>query len=231
MYRILILLLAISCVRCSTSENKNYTPLFNGENFIGWHVYGGAEGYDGWRVNNGELQFDFRNKKGAESANLVTDSTYTIFDLLLEWKISKEGNSGIFWKVVEDPKFDHPYQTGHEVQILDDEWTEYIEQRGDKTRAGAIFDLLAPTKIVSKPANEWNLYHLHIDHSENVGFLRFNGTEVLRFAVHGPEWQDRIAASSFADWKDYGMSRTGRIGLQDHGGQVAFRNIKIRRLP
>ena len=231
MTRIFLLLLSICCLSCSKTDDKNFTPLFNGKNFDGWHVYGGAEGYDGWGIEDAVLKFNFRNKKGAEAANLVTDSTYTNFELSIEWKISKEGNSGIFWGVVEDTIYQHPYQSGAEIQLLDDDWQAYIDARGDKTRAGAIFNIMAPQKLVSKPAGEWNHYLLHIDHSHNVAFLEFNGTEILRFEPHGVKWRGRIAASSFGTWPGFGMAQTGHIALQDHGGQVAFRNIKIRRLP
>ena len=231
MYRYSILALCCLLISCVTEKDKNWQDLFNGENLEGWHVYGGAEGYDGWTVANGELQFDFRDKKGAESSSLVTDSLYTNFELSIEWKISKQGNSGVFWGVVEDTIYKHPYQTGPEIQILDDEWTTYIEARGDITRAGAIFNLMAPQKIVSKPADQWNKYLLHIDHGRNYGSLHFNGHEVLRFKVNGDAWNEQIAKSPFADWPGFGKAQTGRISLQDHGGQVAFRNIKIRRLP
>ncbi len=230
MFKVLLALVVVVCVSCSKPNEKDWTPLFNGENFEGWHVYGASDNFDGWTVKDDELQFDFRNKKGAHPSNLVTDSTYTNFELSLEWKISEQGNSGVFWGVVEDTIYEHPYQTGPEIQILDDEWTTYIKARGDITRAGAIFNMLAPSKIVSKPSNEWNHYLLHIDHANNLGFLEFNSTEVLRFPVNGVKWRARIAASSFRDWPGFGMAQTGHISLQDHGGQVVFRNIKIRRL-
>ena len=90
---------------------------------------------------------------------------------------------------------------------------------------------MPPSKIVSKPAGEWNHYLLHIDHKENIGYVIFNEVEVVRFPVHGPEWEAMIAKSGFAKWPDFGMARTGHITLQEYGGKVAFRNIKIRTLP
>ena len=231
MTRFIILLFFFSIFNCAKKEVPTYTPLFNGENLEGWHVYGGSKNFDGWSATNGELLFDFRSKQGQQSSSLITDSTYTNFELSIEWKISKQGNSGVFWAVVEDTIYKHPYQTGPEIQILDDEWEAYIEARGDSTRAGAIFNLMAPSKIVSKPADQWNHYLLHIDHSKNIAFVEFNGTEILRFEPSGDKWRNRIATSAFADWPGFATAQTGHIALQDHGGQVAFRDIKIRRLP
>ena len=109
-------------------------------------------------------------------------------------------------------------------------WEEYVNERGDIQRAGAIFNIMAPSEIVSLPAGEWNQYVLHIDHSRNTGFVIFNGVETLRFPVNGPEWEDLIANSNFKDWPGFGQAKEGRIALQDHGNQVAYRNIRIREL-
>ena len=90
---------------------------------------------------------------------------------------------------------------------------------------------MAPSRIVSKGAGIWNQFLIHIDHSENKGFVEFNSKEVLRFPVHGPEWDAMVAGSGFKDWENFAKSKTGHISLQDHGGKVADRNIKIRTLP
>lgn len=215
---------------CGAPES-NWVDLFNGEDLEGWHTYGKGKVYDGWYVENEELRFDFSRKEATGSSYLVTDEVYTNFELSLEWNISEQGNSGVFWGVLEDEKYAYPYITGPEIQILDDNWTEYVEGRGDINRAGSLYNLMAPTKIVSKDAGIWNHFLIHIDHKENIGFVVFNDTEILRFPVHGPEWDVMVANSGFKDWADFGKARTGHISLQDHGGIVAFRNIKIRTLP
>lgn len=215
---------------CGAPE-PNWIDLFNGQDLEGWHTYGKGQVYDGWYVENEELRFDFSRKEATGSSYLVTDEAYTNFELSLEWNISEQGNSGVFWGVLEDEKYAYPYITGPEIQILDDNWTEYVEGRGDINRAGSLYNLMAPTKIVSKEAGMWNHFLIHIDHKENIGFVEFNDTEILRFPVHGPEWDAMVANSGFKDWIDFGKAKTGHISLQDHGGSVAFRNIKIRALP
>lgn len=233
MDRISILFFSLLLMGCSPSKDS-WIELFNGKNLEGWHTYGAGgmnDSHDGWYVENEELVFDFQLRTEGGSSNLVTDNKYTNFELSMEWNISPQGNSGVFWGVVENEQFEHPYQTGPEIQILDDGWTEYVEGRGDINRAGSLYGLMAPTSIVSKAAGIWNHYLIHIDHNKNIGYVIFNDEEVLRFPVHGPEWEAMISKSGFADWPGFGDARTGHISLQEHGGKVAFRNIKIRILP
>jgi hypothetical protein len=221
-----IILLMLSC-----NTDEQWTYLFNGENLEGWHIYNeGKENFNGWSVTDGVLVFDPSDRTEATNADLVTDQQFTSFELELEWLISEEGNSGVFWAVVENEQYEHTYNTGPEVQVLDDNWEAYISERGAIQRAGSIFNLLAPSEIVSKPAGEWNHYRLHVDHAENVGFVIFNGVETLRFPVNGTEWGALIASSPFKDSPGFGQAQTGHIALQDHGNQVAYRNIKIREL-
>ena len=225
-----LIFFSLLLVGCSPSED-GWIDLFNGKNLEGWHTYGAGDSYDGWHVENGVLAFDFQLRTDGRSSNLVTDKKYHNFELSLEWNISDQGNSGVFWGVIENEQFKHPYQTGPEIQILDDNWKEYVEERGDINRAGSLYGLMAPSTIVSKPAGIWNHYLIHIDHNENIGYVVFNDEEILRFPVHGPEWEAMIAKSGFANWPDFGIARTGHIGLQEHGGKVEFKNIKIKILP
>ena len=217
-------------VGCSPPKD-DWIVLFNGENFDGWHSYRAGDNYDGWYIENKVLTYDFQKRTGSENSYLVTDKKYTNFELSLEWMISEHGNSGVFWGVIEDERFEHAYQTGPEIQILDDDWTEYVEGRGDINRAGSLYNLMAPSAVVSKAAGIWNHFLIHIDHKENIGYVIFNDQEVLRYPVHGPEWDTLIAKSTFADWPGFGKAETGHISLQEYGGKVAFKNIKIRILP
>lgn len=225
---VLLIMLVATLQGCA--PNPGWEPLFNGENLDGWHIYNKGKDYSGWIVQDQVLAFDPSKRTEASSAYLVTDKAYTNFELSFEWMIGEQGNSGIFWGVVEDTMYEYPYQTGPEIQILDDNWTEYIEERGDINRAGSLYNLMAPSKIVSKPANEWNHYLIHIDQVNNEGFVAFNGEQVLVFPVNGPEWEQLIKASGFANMEGFGKARTGKIALQDHGGLVAFKNMKIRSL-
>lgn len=230
MNKIGLLFFYLLLVGCNSSKDE-WIVLFNGKNFDGWHTYRKGNVYNGWNIENKVLIYDYELNSDPGKSYLVTDSTYTNFELSLEWMISEHGNSGVFWGVIEDDRFEYPYQTGPEIQILDDNWKEYIEGRGDIDRAGSLYNLMAPSAVVSKGAGIWNHFLIHIDHNANIGYMIFNGQEVLRYPVHGPEWNVLIAKSGFADWTDFGKAETGHISLQEYGGKVAFKNIKIKILP
>lgn len=230
MKRNALLLFALTISLMSCQSGGSWETLFDGKSLDGWHVYGHGKDYNGWYVDNGVLVFDPEQRTDAFSANLSTDKQYTSFELSLDWMISEHGNSGLLWGVVEDEKYEHPYQTGAEIQILDDGWTEYVTERGDINRAGSLYNLMPPSKVVSKGDGEWNSYLLHIDQEKNEGFLIFNEEKVLEFPVNGPEWQKLIEQSAFGSWEGFATSQKGYIVLQEHGGKVAFRNIKIREL-
>jgi len=229
MRQFILIVLSFIIIKCGSKEV--WTPLFNGEDLEGWHIYlKGTENYNGWYVDNGVLAFDPANRTTASNADLVTDQRFTNFELSIEWMISEEGNSGIFWGVKEDATYQHTYETGPEIQILDDNWAEYIEERGDIQRAGSLFNVIAPSQIVSKPTGEWNHYLIHIDHIKNKGFVLFNEVEILRFPLNGPRWDKLVNNSGFRDWPGFGKEKTGHIALQDHGSRVAYRDIRIREL-
>jgi len=216
-------------VHCSQSDD--WESLFNGKNLDGWHIYlKGTENYNGWYVENEILIFDPATRTEATNSDLVTDKQFTSFELSVEWMISEEGNSGIFWGVIEDSTYTHTYETGPEIQILDDNWSEYVKSRGDIQRAGSIFNISPPAKIATKPANEWNHNFIRIDHAKNEGLVMLNNEEIQRFPVNGKQWEELKANSAFKDWPGFGIAQKGHIALQDHGNQAAFRNIKIREL-
>lgn len=230
MKRNAIFLFSLCIAMFGCQQNDGWISLFDGETLDGWHVYDHGKDYNGWTVDQGVILFDPALRTEATSANLTTDKQYTSFELSLEWMIGEHGNSGLMWGVIESDKYEHPYLTGAEIQILDDGWTEYVTERGDINRAGSLYNLMPPSQVVSKHAGEWNKYLLHIDQENNEGFLIFNDVKVLEFPVNGPAWQALIDKSPFGVWGDFGKAQTGYISLQEHGGKVAFRNIKIREL-
>ena len=100
-------------------------------------------------------------------------------------------------------------------------------------QAGALYDLVQPTKDVCKPAGEWNHVLLTIDHNKNQGSVRLNGAKIVDFPLSGPKWNTLVSNSKFndeCDFKYFGKFTSGKIGLQDHGDKVSFRDIKIRKL-
>lgn len=217
-----------------TAKDKNtnkseWVSLFDGKTFAGWHGYNSDKISPEWSVQDGAMVLtpDNTNKTGGK--NLVTDKDYTDFELSLEWKISEGGNSGVFWGVKEDPELHEPYQTGPEIQVLDNE--RHPDAKAGKThQSGALYDMVPPSKDVAKPAGEWNTMVLKIDHRSNEGKVWLNGVEIVKFPVQGEAWKEMVKKSKFDGWKGFGIYETGKIGLQHHGNQVWFRNIKIKEL-
>jgi len=142
---------------------------------------------------------------------MVHTQQWSNFVLSLDFKISPGCNSGIFVRtssLTPLPGRDVGYN-GLEVQILDTTSAGYYD-------TGALYDLAKPTKNAMKPAGEWN--HAEVTCNGNVIDVVLNAEK-----VNGTSHK-----FSFA-YKDH--PRTGYIGLQDHGSDCWFKNIKLRPLP
>lgn len=213
-----------------TTKNDEWTILFDGSSFENFKEYLKDGVSEHWKIEDNAMVFyPPKDRKKGEAFNLVTKVDYTDFILSLEWKISEAGNSGIFWGVKEDNNLPEAYQTGPEIQVLDND--KHPDGKAGLThQAGALYDMIEPTKDVTKPVGEWNICVITINHKTNQGTVELNGEEIVSFPVNNPEWQAMVADSKFATWEHFGKYTTGKIGLQDHGDIVAFRNIKIKEL-
>ena len=204
--------------------------LFDGTSLDQWKEFKSNGVSEAWKIKEEALVYTPPNE-GEEKKNhdLVTKKEYTDFVLSLDWKISEAGNSGVFWGVSEDEKFGTGYQTGPEIQILDND-KHPDAKAGTTHQAGALYDMVSPAEDATKPIGEWNTMLITVDHKENRGNVVLNGIEMVTFPVQGEEWDAMVADSKFAGWEGFGKFTTGKIGLQDHGNIVAFRNIKIKQL-
>src|SRR6187399_2876558 len=130
----------------NTAENMDeWISLFDGKTNAGWHKYGGGAPGSAWKVSDGILTLDTSlktNGKIHDGGNLLSNEEYDNFDLKLEWKISKNGNSGILFYVHEDTaKYKEPYYTGLEMQVLDNDG--HPDGKIIKHRAGDLYDLIS----------------------------------------------------------------------------------------
>jgi len=209
---------------------SEWIVLFDGTSFDGWKGYNQQGVPSAWKIEDGAMVLTPPNPRpeGA-NYNLVTEGTYTNFVLSLEWKIAEGGNSGVFWGVEELEQFGQPYETGPEVQVLDNE-RHPDAKAGTTHQAGALYDMVAPAAEVCKPAGQWNAMEITIDYANQNGKVALNGTEIVTFPLGNQAWDDMVAASKFDGWEGFGKYHTGKIGLQDHGDMVSFRNIKIKPL-
>jgi len=210
------------------NNNDDWTNLFDGESFDGWHTYLQDTISSQWQIEDGVMFYKPDPDKNQGMNNLITDKTYKNYELSLEWKISVDGNSGVFFGVLEDEKYVVPYMTAPEVQIRD--YTNIPDFTDKQQMSGAIFGIVGIEKDVANSAGEWNHFLIRIDHENNEGSVTLNKEEVARFPLHGEEWKTLVKNSKFKDWEGFGITQEGHIGLQDHAYGVWFRSIKIREL-
>ena len=212
---------------------QGWMLIFDGESLDGWHYFnGGAVTDDEWYVSDGYL---VASGKGSDSKGyIVTDELFDNFDLKWDWNISKGGNSGLLYHVVESSQYSVPYITGPEYQIIDD--VNYSEMNGGYIlepwqRCAVDYAMYVPdfdTAPFIRPAGEWNHSEIIFDHGHVI--YKINGVVTVEFDAWTDDWQARKNSGKWADAPDYGLARSGNICLQDHGYPALFRNIKIKRL-
>lgn len=231
---IICLMLLGSCDRDahleeSTAQNGagQWKVLFNGENLDGWRSYGEATPGSAWIVEDGAIVLDADESTTAMTGgDLITEGQYENFELELEWKISDGGNSGIFFGVQEIPGQRVAYETGIEMQVLDDD--NHIDGNVPETSAGSCYALYASAEDVVGPVGEYNKVRLIVRDTNVEHWL--NGRKIIEYTIGSDDWSSRVAASKFADWEHFARYRKGHIALQDHTDRVWFRNIRIREL-
>ena len=213
-----------------TTPQEEWLTLFDGTNFDQWRGYLSEGMPEAWSIQDSAMVF---TPGGQGGQNIITKDVFYNFELSLEWNIAPGGNSGIFWGVIEDPAYPEAYQSGPEIQVLDNERHPDAKANPKYHQAGALYDLVQPSKDVCKPAGEWNHILLTIDHNKNEGSVELNGTKIVEFPLKGEAWDTMVTNSKFKDrcaFRNFGKYETGKIGLQDHGDLVSFRNIKILKL-
>jgi hypothetical protein len=212
----------------AAEKAAGWVLLFDGRSTSGWHGYNGQK-TKAWSVEGCSL-----HSAGTEGnygsdlrADLATDEQYTDFELTIDWKASKGGNSGVMYGVVEDKKYKAAWMTGPEYQFIDD--VGFPEKLEEWQKAGANYAMhLANDQKQLKPVGEWNTTRIVVKGSHVEHWL--NGRKILEFERWNDEWNKLRDSGKWKEAPDYGKAKTGRIVLQDHGSAFWFRNIKLRRL-
>ena len=210
-------------------KNEGWELLFDGVSTAGWHTYGNKPVGKAWKVVDGTLTLDVSEKKDGKvvgGGDIVTDKEFDNFHLKYDWKISVNGNSGIIFYAQEDSKYKWPWETGPEMQVLDN--NGHPDAKIIKHRAGDLYDLISSSKETVKPAMEWNTAEIKSVNGKLDFYL--NGENVVSTSLWDDNWKQLIAGSKFKNMPDFGKYQKGKLGLQDHGDIVWFRNIKIKRL-
>lgn len=220
MFKIMTLIISLgmsSVTYAQAEKSSEWQPLFDGKSMAGWKGYKTETIGKEWQVHNGEMMLT-----GKGGGNILTVDQYKNFELTLDWKISKGGNSGVFYHIEEGVE-SVPYWTGPEMQILDN-------SRGEPPleRAGSLFALYPVEDSHTKPVGEFNQARLKVQDGKVEHWL--NGHMVASYDLNSDDFKARIANSKFSSHPRFAKVGTGHIGIQDHGDPVSFKNIMIRKL-
>jgi hypothetical protein len=205
-------------------KKAGWTLLFDGKSLSGWRAYKKQDSSGTrWRVEDGMLTLPATRDAGAPEMDLITTDTYEQFELTWDWKVAPGSNSGLKYFILEDQNS----AIGHEYQLIDDE--RHADAKiGPHRQTAAFYDVLPAADRPLKPAGEWNTSRIVVRGQTVEHWL--NGKKVLQYELNSPTLNAAIEKSKFKGIERFGKRQNGHILVQDHGDQVWFRNIKIRRL-
>jgi len=225
-----IFLIVLSHHSFSQNENsitkkevkEGWVLLFNGTNAEGWTTPGGKPIPAGWAIKDGCMTA----VKGGKGGDIITVNQYKDFIFSVDFNIEPGCNSGIKYFYT---KYSTGGNLGMEYQIIDDQLGE--DNQKDNHLIGSFYDVLAPTVAKKKvfAPGQWNNIQV-ISKNNNVEHW-LNGKKVLEFTRGSELYTEAVAKSKFNKTVPaFGLVEKGHILLQEHGGQVSFRNIKIKTL-
>lgn len=206
----LLVLFISSPVQSGDKSESGFVPLFNGKDLKNWKQYAGK--MDVWVIEKDMLVC-------AKSGGgwLGTERDYADFELRLEYRLTPGGNSGVY---IRAPESGHISRVGMEIQILDDDHTNYRDVK-DWQLTGAVYHVVGPKEKATKPAGEWNQMTI-VAKGRNVE-VSVNGKKVVEANL------DKYLENPAIAKEHTGLKRdTGKIGLQSHTDRVEFRNLRIR---
>lgn len=224
-----------STAATAQEDTTGWTSLFNGTDFAGWRGYDKTEVPKAWVIEDGAIKIkgSGEGEAGAsDGGDIIYDKKFKNFELSFEWKVSKGGNSGVFY-LAQEVKGDPIWKSSPEYQVLDNASHPDAKLGKDGNRQSAsLYDLIPAKPQNSKPAGEWNTGGIMVYKGTVVH--KQNGENVLEYHLWTDDWKNMIENSKFKGWTNFintgGDAKEGFIGLQDHGDDVWYRNIKIKVL-
>ncbi len=230
-------------------DKDGYIVLFDGKTFEGWRGYGRNDVPGKWSVDNGAIKITGGGDGEAQSkdgGDLIFAHKFKNFEISIDWKVSKGANSGIFYLAQEveakdansgEMKMEPIYISAPESQVLDNENHPDAKMGENGNRmSSSLYDMIPANPQNAKPFDQWNnttimVYKGTVVHKQN-------GANVLEYHLWTPQWTEMLQKSKFSQAKwplafellnnCGGPNHEGYIGLQDHGDDVWFRNIKIK---
>lgn len=230
-------------------DDEGYIVLFDGTSLEGWRGYGKDEVPARWSIDEGSLKFSGSGTgegQQGDGGDIIFAHKFQNFELTFDWKVSKGGNSGVFYMIQEvttekdgETILEPSYISAPEYQILDNANHPDAKLGKDGNRQSAsLYDMIPAVPQNQKPFGEWNegkilVYKGTVVHSQN-------GENVLEYHLWTQQWTDMLQASKFSQEKwplafellnnCGGENHEGYIGFQDHGDDVWYRNIRIKVL-
>ncbi|MDA9319045.1 DUF1080 domain-containing protein [Flavobacteriaceae bacterium] len=229
----ILITLILFIISCEQNESE-WIELFDGKSTDGWRAYNGEEIPKKWAAVDGELTFDTDLKLEEEWIGggdiIYYKEEFEYFELYLEWKLPKGGNSGVFYNVQEG--FQAPYAISPEYQLIDDIGWEEINnaklEEWQKSGANYAMHEADLSKKQLNPAGQWNSSKILYTEKKVQHWL--NGELLLEFEPYSKEWYLKRDSGKWDDFPEYGKFKKGYIALQDHDSPIWFRSIKIRKL-
>ena len=229
-------------------DADGYIVLFDGTSTKGWRGYGKTELPARWTIDDGALKFAGTGTgegQTGEGGDVIFAKQFKNFTLEMEWKISKGGNSGIFYLAKEvttkdengNERYEPIYISAPEYQVLDNaNHPDALLGVDGNRQSASLYDMIPAVPQNQNPYGEWNKVKILVYKGTVVHFQ--NDVKVLEYHLWTPQWTDMLQASKFSEtaWplafellnNCGGDEHEGYIGLQDHGDDVWYRNIRIK---
>ena len=208
----------------AAEKKAGWILLFDGQSLNGWRGYKKPDAAGmRWKIDEGALSLPAKTEPGTRAGDIITNDTFEQFELSIEWKVAQGSNSGIKYFILED----RDSAIGHEYQVIDD--VRHADAKiGVHRQTAAFYDVLPAADRPIKPAGEWNTTRIVVRGQTVEHWL--NEKKVLHYELNSPALNAAIEKSKFKGIERFGKRQNGHILLQDHGDQVWFRSIKIRRI-
>ncbi len=213
-------------VLSQAEKAEGWSLLFDGASLGNASIYNdSSQKPERWGVKAGSLYL-LPRPEGSKSKEdlIITTEPIDDFEFAFDWKVEPGGNSGIFYRTSLDTRYEKPWHTGLEMQLLDN--ALHKEGKIETHKAGDLYDLFAAKEGVVKAGGQWN-------HSRILvvgGMIQhwMNGEEVLSVEIGSDAWNRQVSKSKYASLPDFAKFDQGHILLQDHGDALWFKNLKIR---